>query len=442
MAHRVFKRWLGAGWMGLAVCALASVGEAADWPQFRGPHRDGICEETGLLKQWPPGGPKLLWKLNGLGRGYATVSIVKGRLYTMGDRQLAGGEERQCVMAFDLRTRRPLWATPIGPPHRDGGPRCTPTVDGTLLYAIGTEGDLVCVESGMGRIRWHKNFIRDFGGKMMSVWKFSESPLVDGEKVVCTPGGDKATLVALDKKTGRLTWQCAVPPLGQRGRDGAGYCSIVPAEVDGIRMYVTTLGRGTVGVEAQTGRFLWGYNRIANPVANIPNPVVRGNHVFVTTSYETGSALLKLVKTGDGIQAQEVYFLTHRDFENHHGGVVLVGDHLYGGSGRNNGIPVCLEFLTGKIAWKEQPLGKRSAAVLYADGHLIFRYEDGLVALIEASPEQFRVKGTFKPAVIDGPAWPHPVIHDGKLYLRAHDTLMCYDVRDQQKASSPQDRAP
>jgi outer membrane protein assembly factor BamB len=407
---------------------LAVLAASPDWPQFRGPNRDGKCEETGLLKEWPEGGPKLLWKLTGLGRGYSTISIVGGKFFTMGDRKGEGDEGSQFVLAFDLASRKELWATRIGPPHSDG-PRSTPTVDGELLYAVGTDGDLACLETATGKIRWQKSFARDFGGKMMSMWKFSESPLVDGDQVVCTPGGQDATIVALNKKTGEVIWKCAVPSLGDRGKDGAGYTSMVAAEIDGVRQYVQILGRGAAGVDAKTGKFLWGYNRIANRVANIPTPVVRENHVFVTTSYKTGSALLKIVKDGEGFKAEEVYFLTPRDFENHHGGVVLVGDNLYGGSGQNGGIPVCLDFLTGKIKWTKAPVGKKSAAVLYADGNLVFRYEDGLVALIEATPDDFRVKGTFNAAVVDGPAWPYPVIHDGKLYLRAHNTLMCYDVK-------------
>lgn len=422
-------RWGVRGVTFASVVASAMLASAADWPQFRGPNRDGKCEETGLLKEWPEGGPKLLWKLTGLGRGYSTLSIVGGKFYTMGDRAGEGGEESQFALAFDLASRKELWATRIGPPHRDGGPRCTPTVDGELLYVIGTDGDLACLETATGKVRWQKSFARDFGGKMMSVWKFSESPLVDGDQVVCTPGGPDATIVALNKKTGEVIWKCAVPSLGDRGKDGAGYTSMIAAELDGVRQYVQILGRGAVGVDAKTGKFLWGYNRIANRVANIPTPLVRGNYVFVTTSYKTGSALLKITKDGDAFKAKEVYFLTPREFENHHGGVVLVGDCVYGGSGQNNGAPVCLDFMTGKIHWTKDPLDKRSAAVLYADGNLIFRYEKGLVALIEATPDEFRVKGTFKAAVVDGPAWPYPVIHNGKLYLRAHDALMCYDVK-------------
>jgi outer membrane protein assembly factor BamB len=270
--------------------------------------------------------------------------------------------------------------------------------------------------------------VADFGGRMMTGWKYSESPLVDGQRLVSTPGGPDAALVALNKTTGEVIWKCGIPEIGGRGKDGAGYSSMVVAEVDGIRQYVQILGRGAVGVEATTGRFLWGYNRIANGTANIPTPVVRGNYVFVTTSYRTGSALLKLTRNSDAIDVEEVYFLGTNQFENHHGGVVLVDDHIYGGSGQVNGIPVCLEFATGKIAWKADPPGRRSAAVLYADGRLYFRYEDGLVALVEATPEEFRVKGTFHTAVKNGASWPHPVIHDGKLYLRDQGTLMCYDV--------------
>ena len=419
---------LSLGLLKVSLAAEESPITSGDWPQFHGPQRNAICTETGLLKQWPEGGPELLWKLEGLGRGYSTVSIAGGKVFTMGDRTTEGDSQAQFVLAFDLESREELWATRVGPPHQDG-PRCTPTVDGELLYAIGTGGGLVCLETATGEARWRKSFPEDFGGKMMSGWKFSESPLVDGEKLVCTPGGQHATIVALNKRTGELIWKCAVPDIGGRGNDGAGYASMIAAEIDGVRQYVQILGRGAVGVEADSGRFLWGYNRIANDVANIPTPVVRGNYVFVTTSYKTGSALLKLSRNGEEFEIEEVYFLGPDEFENHHGGVVLVGDHLYGGSGQNRGTPVCLEFSTGEIAWKPAAPGRGSAAVLYADGHLIFRYENGVVALVEATPDQFRLKGTFKTAVKTGPSWPHPVIHRGKLYLRDNNVLMCYDVR-------------
>jgi outer membrane protein assembly factor BamB len=189
------------------------------------------------------------------------------------------------------------------------------------------------------------------------------------------------------------------------------------------------LGRGTIGVEAATGRFLWGYNRIANTVANIPSAVVRGDYVFTTTSYKTGAALLHIQREGDQFRATEVYFLAPKDFENHHGGVVLAGDYLYGGDGQNQGHPVCLKWATGEIAWKERAPANGSAAVVYAEGHLIFRYDRGLVALIEATPDAYRLKAKFTPPTADGPAWVHPVIHQGRLYLRHNEMLLCYGLR-------------
>lgn len=412
---------------GTAVLPSFEPGGRGDWPQFHGPRRDALCSETGLRTQWPAGGPKLLWKSEGAGRGYSSVSIAQGKLYTMGDRQVDGAES-QFVLALDLATQKEIWAARVGPPH-DDGPRCTPTVDGELLYALGTDGDLVCLETATGKERWRKNLARDFGGQMMSMWKFSESPLVDGERLICTPGGKDAALVALNKRTGETIWKCSLPPLGAKGKDGAGYCSAVVAEIDGVRQCVQILGRGAVGVAADTGKFLWGYNRIANEVANIPTPIVRGNYVFVTTGYEAGASLLKISRKGDGFTAEEVYHIDPRKFQNHHGGVVLVGDYLYGGSGMNRGEPVCIHLPTGEIAWKAKQPFPGSAAVLYADGNLIFRYDRGNVALVEATPQEFRLKASFKAITADGPAWAHPVIHDKRLYLRHGNVLACYDLR-------------
>jgi outer membrane protein assembly factor BamB len=399
-----------------------------DWPQFHGPARDAICREEGLLQSWPESGPDLLWSIGGLGRGYSSVSIADGAIYTLGDRSDAG-EEGQFLIALDLNSRAELWATKVGPPHADGGPRSTPTVDGDRVYAIGTDGDLVCVDAQSGDVRWKRNFVEDFQGQFMSSWKFSESPLVDGDRVICTPGGPEATIVALDKLTGETIWKCAIPDLGASGADGAGYSSAVVAEIDGVRQYVQMVGRGLVGVDAQSGRFLWGYNRIANNVANITAPVVLGDYVFATSAYNTGSVLLKISRDGESLRAEEVYFIPYRDFQNHHGGVVLVGDYLYGGHGPNRGEPACIELATGKVVWKERPPARGSAAVLYADGHLIYRYDRGDVVLMEATPEGPRIKGRFKAPDGEGPAWAHPVVHQGKLYLRHANVLACYDLR-------------
>jgi outer membrane protein assembly factor BamB len=367
----------------------------------------------------------LLWKIDGLGRGYSSVAIVGKRLYTMGDRETPN--PGQYVLAFDLGTRRELWATRIGPTHTDG-PRATPTVDGKLLYVLGTEGDLACLDVEKGEVRWQQNLAKNYGGQMMSGWKYSESPLVDGDQVVCTPGGPDATVVALRKTTGELLWKCAAANLGEKGKDGAGYSSMVAADIAGVRQYVQVIGRGAIGVRASDGRLLWSYNRIANEVANIPTPLVRGDHVFVTTGYRTGCALLSIKPAGGGCRAEEVYFNEAKQFENHHGGVVLVGDCVFGGDGQNRGAPACLSFASGEVLWKRPPLARGSAAVLYADGHLVFRYDRGEVFWLEANPAEYRIKGQFKPVTGEGPAWAYPVIHNKRLYLRHADVLACYDL--------------
>ncbi|MBM4041171.1 MAG: polyvinylalcohol dehydrogenase, partial [Planctomycetes bacterium] len=318
----------------LVVTQLAAFG--ADWPHFRGPNSDGICTETGLLKEWPAEGPKLLWTATGFGRGYSSTSIVAGRLYTMGDIRGDDGTEAGHIIALDLATQKILWKTRVSAPHPDGGPRCTPTFDGGLLYALSPHGDLACVQAADGKEVWRKDFARDFGGKMMSQWRFSESPLVDGDNLICTPGGPDAVMVALNKKTGESVWKCAMPNIGGKGNPGAGYSSIVIGNGAGVKQYVQTIGKGCIGVAAKDGKFLWGYNKIANGVANIPTPVVDGDYVFCSTAYKTGAALLKLLATGDGgVKAEEVYFIDFEKFQNHHGGMVKVGDHIYGGSGQN-----------------------------------------------------------------------------------------------------------
>jgi outer membrane protein assembly factor BamB len=403
---------------------------SADWPGFHGPNRDSICPERGLLPEWPEGGPRLLWKIEGLGRGYSSVSIANGRLYTMGDRKGAEGKEQQFVLCYDLGSQKELWATRIGSPHADGGPRSVPTIDGAWVYALGTDGDLLCLAAESGKVRWGKSLTNELGGKVMSGWKFCESPLIDGEKLICTPGAKDAALAALNKSSGEVLWKAALPDLGPKGKDGAGYSSVVIADIAGQRQYVQILGRGAVGIAADTGKFLWGYNRIANEIANVPTPVVRGDRIFVTTSYNTGSALLRIHKDGDTWKAEEVYFLSPTQFENHHGGVVLVGDYLYGGKGLNRSEPTCIQFATGGIAWTQKPTISGSAGVLYADGHIIFRYDRGPVVLVEANPKEFRIKGKLTPPIGAGPAWPHPVIHQKKLFLRHADILLCYDLEN------------
>jgi outer membrane protein assembly factor BamB len=401
---------------------------ASEWPGWRGPNRDAVSTETGLLGEWKAPGPPLAWKATGLGGGFSSVSVAAGRIFTMGDRDGA-----QHVFALSQADGKTLWSVKVGPTHEDqyGGPRGTPTVDGELVYALGTEGDLVCLEAATGKERWRKSLVNDFGGRVMTGWKFSESPLVDGDRLVVTPGAKDAALVALDKKTGKEIWRTSLPDLGPQGRDGTAYSSVVVSNGAGVRQYVQLLGRGLVGVRASDGKFLWSYNRVANNVANISTPIVRANWVFASTGYQTGTALVELQKTADGgVAARELYFLDGKTLQSHHGGLVLVGNHVYGGHGHKAGFPICVEFTTGKVVWGGdiRNAGSGSAAVVYADGNLYFRYQNGVMLLVQATPEGYRERGSFTIPDV-GLSWSHPVIVDGKLYLREQDRLYCYDVR-------------
>ena len=421
-----------------ALLLVGSLALAADWPQWRGAKRDGKTAETGLLQQWPEGGPPLALKVTGLGTGFSSVAVAAKHIYTMGDLG-----DAQYALALDRDSGKVLWKTKIGPPWKDEflGPRSTPTVDGDRVYVLGTEGDLFCLEAATGKTVFTRNLVKDFGATMMKIngteWKFSESPLVDGDRVVVTPGAKDAVLVALNKKTGEEIWRAKLPGLGDRGADGAAYSSVVISEGTGTKQYVQFVGRGVIGVEAATGKFLWGYNRIANNVANIPTPLIDGDLVFVSSGYETGAALLRLSKTDQGITAKEVYFLEPGTMQNHHGGMVLHDGNVYAGTGHNKGFPLSVKLADGKVNWGPiRNKGKGSAAVAFADGKLYFRYQDGLVVLIEATPTGYKELGSFMIPDVTRPSWPHPVIADGKLYLREQDTLYVYDVSGAPKKAS------
>lgn len=409
---------------------LAAAPPGGNWPQWRGPQRDGVSTETGLLASWPAGGPPKLLTVTGLGRAFSSVAVAGGRIYTMGDR--ASG---QYVIALDEETGKQVWATRIGnvynSPDDFNGPRGTPTTDGELLYAIGTEGQLVCLETATGRERWRKSLERDFDGQMMSGWNWSESPLVDGDRVVVTPGGGKAGIVALEKISGKEIWRSAVPRFGPRGNDGAGYSSIVISNGGGVKQYVQLMGRGVLGVRASDGRFLWGNNEVANNIANISTPLVSGNFVFASTSYDAGSVMVELSPAPEGrATATKKYFISPGVFQNHHGGFVLIGGHIYGGHGLSQGFPVCIELATGKSMWQRaRGAGTGSAAVVAAEGHVYFRYQNGMVALVEASPAGYKEKGSFQIPNPHTLSWPHPVIAGGRLYLREQDALHVYNIK-------------
>ena len=399
-----------------------------DWPQWRGPNRDNKSSQTGMLTNWGDGGPKLAWKIEGMGDGYASVSVVGDRLYSTGN---IDGAQR--VISVDLATQKIVWTQPLTENTKHGyeGSRCTPTVDGDRLYVVSSNGQISCLKSADGSVVWKKEFNKEWRGRMMSGWGYSESPLVDDKWVLCTPGSSDAMIVALDKMTGDEVWKSAVPDQGEAGKPGAGYSSIIVSNGAGVKQYVQLIGRGLIGVRASDGKHLWSYNRIANGTADIPTPIAQGDYVFGSSGYgDGGSGLLKLVKDGEGVQAVEQYYKPGKELQNHHGGMVLVGDHLYFGHGHNKGFPVCVDLLSGEKKWEgnSRDIGNGSAAITYADGHIVFRYQSGAVALVEATPTEFKLKGVFKPEVQIRESWAHPVICNGKLYLREQNTLMCYDI--------------
>lgn len=397
---------------------------ADDWPQWRGPNRNAISTEQGLLQQWSTDKPPpTRWQASGLGGGYAGVVVSGGMVFTIG----AQGSNVFCT-ALDEQTGQQRWSTKIGETQRN--PCSTPTVDGKHIFTLDPDGDLVCLQTNDGKIIWKISFLEDFSGRMMSGRGYGESPLIVGDRLICTPGGENAMLVALNKRTGQTIWQATMPAIGEAGRDGAGFSSIVATEAAGISQYVQLVGRGLIGVAAADGRFLWGYNDVSNQTANIPTPVVRGNLVFAANGYNAGSVLIRLVPSPTGgVDTEEVYRLNASRFQNHHGGFLALGDHIFGGHGSNNGLPTCLDLMTGRVQWKRRGPGIGSAAVIFADGHLYFRYQNGVMALIEATPDEYRLKGTFEIPGSGGDSWAHPAIANGRLYLREQDELWVYDLK-------------
>ena len=413
------------GWLVLSVLLLpAALAWAYDWPQWRGVNRDGHSRETGLLKEWPGEGPKLLWQINDLGSGYATPSIAGGRIYIMSNR----GLEDEFVEALDVKDGKKLWSTRIGkvgnPDQKPNFPaaRSTPTVDGAVLYALGSDGDLVCLESATGKVRWHKSLRSDFNG-LPPTWAYAESPLVDGDVLVCTPGGKDATIVALNKRNGEVIWKSALP-----AGEMAGYASIIIDSTGAIKQYLAYTSNGLVGVEAKTGKLLWSYERNKGALGmSIQTPVAGGGYVYGGAN-RVGGGAVRLKASQGSLTAEEAYF--DPKLPTAIGGTVLVGDFLYGSS---QTAVMCVDFKSGQVKWSERSIAP--ASLVYAEGLLYLHGEEGEVALIEASAEAYRERGRFTPP--DQPkhgnpmekAWAYPVIADGKLYIRDLNMLWCYDIK-------------
>lgn len=401
---------------------------AADWPQWRGPERSGVSREIGLLKQWPAGGPKLLWQANNLGDGYSTPVVVGNRIYMMSNT----GMDNEFVQAISVDDGKVLWTSRVGkvgnPNQNPSYPkaRSTPTIDGAFIYALGSDGDLACLEAKTGKVRWTKNVRTEFGGQP-GEWAYAESPLVDGDVVVVTPGGPQAAMVALNKKTGAVIWKSAIP-----NGEPAGYASAIVVQAAGRKQYVQLLSKGMVGVDAKTGQFLWRYADVAKGPAQYFTPVARGEYVYCG-ALGIGGGMVRLKADGNGVAAEPVYFT--RGLPNGIGGAVIVGEHLYGTEVGQKLLAV--EFLTGKVMWESKDFGWGSIAA--ADGHLYVHLVTGDYILVEATPQGFHEKGRFTPpnppkhaqvGQFPEMAFAYPVIANGRLYIRDLGTLWAYDIKE------------
>jgi outer membrane protein assembly factor BamB len=392
------------------------------WPGWRGPLRTGVSADTDLLARWGKEGPRLLWKTTTLGIGFSTPAISRGRIYVLGTR----ANKEQVIVLDATQMGKELWVAELGPldssesPPRHAGPRSTPTVDGDRLYTLGSQGDLLCLSTD-GKQVWRKHLVRDLEGQRSS-WGYAESPLVDRDLLICTPGGPKATMAALDKKTGAVVWKACVV----KGNHAA-YASPIVAEVGQVRQYIQFLSGCLVGVGAKDGKVLWSYDGIIGSF-NCATPIFHDGHVFVTASdssrpVKNGGALLALKITNGNVTAKEIYRTTA--LANYLGGVVLVNGALYGTC---DSALVCVDFKTGKTNWQNNSVGQ--ASIIGADGHLYVNGDHGAVALVAAMPAGYLEKSRFSaPHRSKSSVRAHPAIADGKLYLRDQETLSCYDLR-------------
>ena len=434
-----------------ALCCLliGSTARADDWPQFRGPDRTGVSAEKGLLTAWPKGGPALAWTFKDAGIGFSPVSVSKGVVYTLGtDHKFAD----EYVIALDEKTGKELWRAKIGPVAAlqgnvwGDGPRSAPTVDGGFVYALGSQSELVCVDIAKKAVVWQKNLIKDLGGKLMEAagypdgWGFSESPLIDGNFLICTPGGAKGTVAALDKTTGKIEWRSA--GLTQN----APYTSPLVAEIHGVRQYIQTSYENAngkeagfvSGIEAKTGKLLWSANIFKqSSYAIAATPIVKGDLVYATSGYGGGCHLFEINKKNDTAIEQYAKKI-FKKIKNTHGGVVLIGDHIYGHS--EPGMWICQEMKIGNVEWDENvQLKGSSGSITAAEGKLYLYSDDGEVGLVDADPKAFNLVSSFTipvrskipqelPRSRGSKTWAYPVIANGHLYLRDHEYIFAFKI--------------
>jgi outer membrane protein assembly factor BamB len=351
--------------------------------------------------------------------------IVGERIYALGNK----GIEDEYVFALEVKDGKQIWSTTIGKVGPNEGPqypgaRSTPTVDGDVLYAFSSDGDLACLETATGKVRWKKNVRTEFGGKTGN-WAYCESIIVDGDAIYCSPGGTDAAVVALNKKTGDVIWKCALPE-----GDTAGNASPILVEVGGLKQYVQPMGKGVLGVDVKTGKFLWRFDKVPG---GIPTPVAFQDSIYLAGG-RSGGGVVKLKVNGGAVETEQVYFSPKMPTAI--GGTVKVGDHLYGTT--QQGM-MCADFATGETKWQERGIGVGS--VCFAEGRLYVHGEEGDVALVEASPEGYREKGRFTPPeqpsrANRNKAWAYPVVANGKLYIRDQNSLWCYDVQAAKQTAS------
>lgn len=392
------------------VAAATGDASADSWPGWRGPRRDGKSPDTGLLKEWPDGGPPLLWKATGIGRGYSTVSVVDGTVYTAGE---IGGQE--VITALDLDGQR-RWQVPHGPAHdRDyPGSRSTPTIHDGLLYMLSGLGRVGCYDARTGQGRWAQE-LTSFGGEVPG-WAYAESVLIYKDMAIVTPGGERC-IVALDRRTGRPVWSSS------GFQAGAQYGSCLSVQDHGAEMIVAGTAAGLVAVDAGSGRLLWSNPFSADNVANCPTPAYADGYVFWANGYGKGGICMQLSVRGKQVTATPAW--TTRNMVCHHGGYIIHEGCIYGN--HNEGW-ACLDLQTGEQRWRARGVGKGS--VCYADGMLyLFAEEGGRAALATCSPDGLELRGTV---TVEGEenSWAHPVVIGGRLYLRYADNLYCFNVRD------------
>ncbi len=412
---------LSAVMLGFLLCQSGPDRPGGEWPCFHGPARDNRSAETGLLKEWPEGGPKLLWTATGLGKGYSSVTIAGGGIYTAG---MIG--KQTYVFALDLDGKQ-KWRKPNGRSwesrmrHAIGytGSRATPTYDEGRLYHLGERGRLAVFDARTGREVWSVDLFERFDAKVPS-YGLAESVLIDGERLICSPGGRKGYMVCLAKDTGKLVWA------NTEMKGAVGYCSGVIAEFGGRRQILSMSAKALFSVDAATGKLLWSVEHGNRRGNSATDPIFHKGRVFASTGYGKGSVVVKLLPTEDGIRAERVW--ASKLMDNHHGGVVLLDGHLYGSGHQSRGW-FCLEFFTGRQAWN----AKGKGALTYAEGMLYCLDERGTMSLVRADPDAFRLASSFRlPKGGTGLYWAHPVVCGGRLYVRHADKLFAYDIRAKQ----------